>query len=300
MKIRNLAPLATVCLLLTGCPPQNNVLPTSTPSAISTPVPTPTPITNTSPGPLGPLQVLELPSGDLVSDSFKLEFGPGSKGIKLEFGPGTKGPDGLDFGPGTKGPRLEFGPGTKGPQNMDFNITLPEGLTSPAVEPFSVQQVSAIAPFLTELSIEFIRDNQVYATATVLPRRPLLNLDARFHPGIYSIRVIAKTGAGPLQMSWSRVEVLPDFDTELKVSVFADPTKTVKPEDLDVEILTRNQVKSDTKVTLIGGPSPSPTPIETPSPVVSPSPTPSQTPFSSFTPIPSPSSSPTDFSSPTG
>ncbi len=298
MKLIKLAPLAACCLLLSACPAKEPMNPF--PNPIVTPTPTPTPLATpsavSSPGPLGPLQVLELANGDLVSDSFKLEFGPGSKGIKLEFGPGTKGPDGLEFGPGSKGPRTEFGPGTKGPQNLDFDITMPAGLTSTAVQPFSVQQMSVATPFLTQLKIEFIRENQLYATATVLPRRPEIKLDARFHPGTYTIRVLAQTGVGALLMSWSRIEVLPDFDTELKVSVFADPRKVFKPEDLDVEILSRNKVASDTDSPLISSPATSISPQPTPSPSVSAEASPEPSPEPSPSLSPEPSASPTPVS----
>lgn len=252
---------ATGLILASGCPEKPIISPTPTPSPFVSPTPTPQSTTD----PLGPLAVVELANGNLVSDSFKLEFGPGSKGIKLEV------VDPNEFGPGSKGPRTEFGPGTKGPKNLEFNVQLPQGLTSSSLPGFSVQQLAVGGGlFLNQLQVEFIRDNQLYATASILPRRPELNVEARFHPGEYSIKVIAQTVKGPLTMSWSQVEVLRDFDTALKVEVFANPDGVAKPEDLDVEILTQNRQAPDDPPEA----SPSPAATETPVPTDTPDPYP--------------------------
>lgn len=226
--------LALSLCLLTACP--RDIEPPIGPS--SAPVqPTPTPF-SPSPEPslaignpmpsVPPLEVQELANGDLISDSFKLEFGPGSKGVKMEFGPGTKGP------------RLEFGPGTKGPKNLLFDVNFPELLLNPDVEPFSVQQLAIGGLLLQELTLEIVRDNQVYATAKALPRRSDFQVAARFHPGLYSVAVVAETSTGPLQMSWNQIEILTDFNAELKVSVFGE--QTARPEDLDIEVLSRNRI----------------------------------------------------------
>lgn len=178
--------------------------------------------------PLPPLTVIEAENGNLYSDSFKLEFGPGSKNVALEFGPGSKPVS------------LEFGPGSKGPQNLKFNLGFPKVLTNPALQPFSVQQLAIGGALFSQLSLEIIRDNQLYATATALPRRESMQIPARFHPGVYTISVVAQTRNGPLQMSWNQIEILPEFNAELKVSVFG--TETSLPEDLDIEVLGRNHI----------------------------------------------------------
>ncbi|PKL77140.1 MAG: hypothetical protein CVV27_06675 [Candidatus Melainabacteria bacterium HGW-Melainabacteria-1] len=263
-------------LVLSACPPDPVLtppIPTSSPEQTPTPTPTPSPS-------LGPLALIELANGNIVSDSFKLEFGPGSKGVKLEFGPGTKGP------------RTEFGPGSKGPKNLEFNVTLPEGLTNPDIAPFSVSQLAiGGALFLNQLQVEIIRDNQLYATASIKPRRQRFeNIEARFHPGSYSIQVVAQTVKGPLTMSWSRIEVLQNYDAELKIEVFADPNGVTKPEDLDVEILTQNRKPPNDPPGAVATLSPevSPEPSETSSP--SPSPSPSVSASAEPRPTPSPSS----------
>ncbi|MEZ0372002.1 MAG: hypothetical protein ACAI44_23125 [Candidatus Sericytochromatia bacterium] len=263
-----LSSLTAACLLLAACIKPIDPVPYPTP--YPTPSDTPTPTATPDPS-LGPLQVVELANGNLVSDSFKLEFGPGSKGVKLEFGPGSKGT------------KLEFGPGTKGPKNMEFNIELPQALTNPEIEPFAVAQLAVGgALFLNQLKVEFIRDNQLYATASILPRRQTLEVDAKFHPGSYAIQVVAQTVKGPLQMSWSKLEILPDYKASLKVEVFADPNKTTKPEDLDVEILTQNR---DEKLVLVeSSPSPGESPAPDPAESASPSPQTSSEP----SPVPSP------------
>lgn len=206
-------------------PPPPDGTPSPIPTASISPVPTVTP---TPTAPPSPFQITELENGDLVSDSFKLEFGPGSKGIKL------------DFGPGTKGPELEFGPGTKGPQNLTFNIGFPNPLTNPNLQPFQVKQLGLGGGLLNQLSLEIVRENLLYAKATVLPLRNNIEVPSRFHPGDYSVSVVANTATGPLRMSWSQFKVLAEYNAELKVSVFGE--NVAKPEDLDVEIVSRNRI----------------------------------------------------------
>ncbi len=227
--------LALSLLLLSACP--REVLIVKPPAPFTTPTPGPSPLAPTAtptptplitPPPLPPLDVLELANGDLVSDSFKLEFGPGSKGVKLEFGPGTKGPT------------TEFGPGTKGPQNLTFNLNFPDPLTNPGLMPFKIQQSALAGGFLSTLTLEIVRNNLLYATATAQPLRNAFQIPARFHPGSYTISAVAQTSSGPLRVSWNQFTVLPEFNAELKVAVFAQ--NTTRPEDLDIEILSRNRI----------------------------------------------------------
>ncbi|MGV3525121.1 MAG: hypothetical protein ACO1RX_12895 [Candidatus Sericytochromatia bacterium] len=267
MKIRSYTLLALIPLL-TACPNESVLVPYPTPSSgfTATPTPTPTPWVTPEPEP-SLLTPIELANGDLVSENFKLEFGPGSKGIKL------------DFGPGTKGPRTEFGPGTKGPKNLTFDIEFPDGLVNPALMPFSVQQLAVGGPYLNQLKVEFVRDNQLYATASVLPREDEVGVSAPFHPGTYSIAVVAQTVQGPLTMSWRQIEILPDYDAELRIEIFGD--NGVKPEDLDIEVLSKNRIER---------PEPSPTPEPSPeaSPEASVNPSPETSPAAEPEPLATP------------
>lgn len=235
---RSLFLSTSALLLLSACP--------NTPPTINgkpsewTPTPTPysaTPYPESSPTPeipspqsisptLSPFQWFTLENGDIISDSFKLNFGPGSKGF--EFAPGSKG--------------FEFGPGSKGfnTLNLRFDIRYPERLINPSLMPFKVQQNTTGAfggPKVQELVIEFIRDNQVYATATTIPLRPIIQVPASFAPGEYQLSVLLKTATQTQQLSWQKITVSSTVQTVLRVDVFGD-TET-RPEDLDVGVLTK-------------------------------------------------------------
>lgn len=219
--------------LLSACPTESpEILPTPEmtvePTVSPTPSITPTPLAAAQTvATLEPLKWVRLENGDIVSDSFKLNFGPGSKGF--------------DFGPGSKG--FEFGPGSKGfnALNLRFDIRYPEILTDPSLAPFTVQQ-SALAfggPKIQEVVIEFIRDNQVYATATAIPRRSIIEVPASFAPGDYQLSVLLKTATHTQQLSWQRLTLTDSRQTVLRVDVYGD-TDT-RPEDLDVGVLTRTE-----------------------------------------------------------
>lgn len=175
---------------------------------------------------LAPFRWFTLENGDIISDSFKLNFGPGSKGF--EFAPGSKG---FDFGPGSKGFNA---------LNLRFDIRYPETLTNPNLPPFKVQQSALEAfggPKIQELVIEFIRDNTVYATATTIPLRPIIQVPASFAPGEYQLSVLLKTPTHTQQLSWQEITVSSTAQTVLRVDVYGD-TQT-RPEDLDVGVLTK-------------------------------------------------------------
>jgi len=225
----------SLALLLAACPKHPEPVYTPpTPSPIFTPSPSftssPTPVNSPSSGPtpLPPLQLTELPDGNLISDSFRLEFGPGSKGVKLEFGPGTKGPE------------LEFGPGTKGPQNLELQLEFPDLLVNTGLQGFQLQQQALAGVALSQLNLEIVRDNQLYATAKALPRRSKMTIPARFHPGTYSISVLTETASGTRHLSWNQLEILPEFNAQLKVAVYAD--SGLRPEDFDIELVSRNRI----------------------------------------------------------
>lgn len=237
MPVNRYLLLASLALsLLTACPattplPPIDVVPTPTvvPTPEVTPTPTPTPLAAIQTrAALEPLRWVQLENGDIVSDSFKINFGPGSKGF--EFGPGSKG--------------FEFGPGSKGfnALNLRFDIRYPEALTDPSLAPFRVQQSAVQAfggPKIEEVVIEFIRDNQLYATATALPRRPVIEVPASFAPGDYQLSVLLKTATQSQQLSWQRLTLTDNAQTVLRVDVFGN--RETRPEDLDVGVLTKSE-----------------------------------------------------------
>lgn len=232
---RSLLLAASALLLLSACPatpPTINptITPSPSPFGAASPLPaeSATPATYSQPisTSLAPFRWFTLENGDIISDSFKLNFGPGSKGF--EFAPGSKG--------------FEFGPGSKGfnALNLRFDIRYPEILTNPSLPPFKVQQSALEAfggPKVQELIIEFARDNQLYATATALPLRPLIEVPASFAPGEYQLSVLLKTATHTQQLSWQKVTVSSTAQTVLRIDVFGD-TDT-RPEDLDVGVLTK-------------------------------------------------------------
>lgn len=201
------------------------------PSLRNTPPPKESPSPEAVPAPsnppaLAPFRWVTLENGDILSDSFKLNFGPGSKGF--EFAPGSKG---FDFGPGSKGFNA---------LNLSFDIRYPDLLTNPALPPFTIQQSAVEAfggPKIKELVVEFIRDNQVYATATTIPLRPIIQVPASFAPGEYQLSVLLKTETRTQQLSWQKVTITSTAQTVLRIHVFGD--MQTRPEDLDVGVLTK-------------------------------------------------------------
>lgn len=257
IKVSRFLPSILLISVFSGCPGPGpgpivpyptpepyQVIPSIEPS--NEPIPTPTPTVFAAPTPIPELMISELQNGDLVGEAFQLQFGPGSKGVRL------------DFGPGSKGTRQEFGPGTKGPRNLELNITLPEALLAADSNGFLIKQLSELGGtlFLKALKVEFIRENELYASASFLPRRSEFKIAAKFHPGQYTVKVFTDTPAGTANATWSRLDILPEYDAELKVELFTSKTANFKPEDLDVEVLTQNR-KPPKEVT--SEPYPSPT-----------------------------------------
>lgn len=230
---RSLLLSASALLLLSACPatpPTPFPTPIPTPFDIASPLPeesvTPATSRPSATSTLAPFRWVTLENGDIVSDSFKLNFGPGSKGF--EFAPGSKG--------------FEFGPGSKGfnALNLRFDIRYPEILTNSSLTPFKIQQSALEAfggPKIQELVIEFIRDNQIYATATTIPLRPTIQVPASFAPGDYQLSVLLKTATHTQQLSWQQITITSTAQTVLRVDVFGNPT--TRPEDLDVGVLTK-------------------------------------------------------------
>jgi hypothetical protein len=257
VKSVRLALLLTLSLSLTACPqgvqqppvptpaPEETpiIAPTIEPTVAPTPEPTPTP--TASPMPVFPEDqdraLAALFSTNVNAPFYRLEFGPGSKGLEQRFGPGSKGLENLKqlFGPGSKGLeelKTRFGPGSKGFENLRFSINFSDLLVRPDIQSFSTQQVRTQ---VERLRVELVYENLLYATATVLPSASSVTFATTVLPGRYSISVFAEGNFPPLQVSWQQLEVLPDYTAELRVALVAN---TTRPEDLDVEVLTRNRL----------------------------------------------------------
>jgi hypothetical protein len=229
VKSVRLALLLTLSLSLTACPqgvqqppvptpaPEETpiIAPTIEPTVAPTPEPTPTP--TASPMPVFPEDqdraLAALFSTNVNAPFYRLEFGPGSKGLEQRFGPGSKG----------------F-------ENLRFSINFSDLLVRPNIQSFSTQQVRTQ---VERLRVELVYENLLYATATVLPSASSVTFATTVLPGRYSISVFAEGNFPPLQVSWQQLEVLPDYTAELRVALVAN---TTRPEDLDVEVLTRNRL----------------------------------------------------------
>lgn len=191
----------------------------------------------------------------------------------LEFGPGSKGLETTPFGPGSKGLEQTFGPGSKGLENLKFDVNFQETLVRSGLSSFNTKQNTG-GPLIQRLRIELVRNNQLYAVANILPALPIVRFGARVHPGRYSMFTLAENGNGPaVQMSWSQVEITETQGAQVRIAVYSSGQR---PEDLDIELLTRK------------------IPIAEPSPFPGPtlSPTPNPTAAATATPSASPSASP--------
>jgi len=262
-------------VLLTGCPQTPNPIniyptPYSTPSDPITPTPygyptpesTPEPVLTPSPEPTPIPQPQRTPfpltqlTAQLTGDYYQMQFGPGSKGLETTFGPGSKG--------------LE---------NLVIFVNFQQNLIRKDLPSFKTQQFSG-PPLIERLRVELVRDNQLYAAATVLPALPIVTFGSRIHPGRYSVfTLIESKNTSPVMLSWNQIEVTETTGTKLRIDVFAGGQK---PEDLDVAVLTGKLSASEAKPAQETTPIPettpspgaSPTPSPTPSPVPSASPTP--------------------------
>jgi hypothetical protein len=258
VKSVRLALLLTLLLSLTACPdgvqqppvptpipeetpPTPTVTPTPEPISEPTPEPTPTPIAAPVFREDQDSALTALFSTNVTASFYRLEFGPGSKGLEERFGPGSKGLENIKqlFGPGSKGLeelKTRFGPGSKGFENLRFSIKFSDLLVRPDISSFTTQQTRTQ---VERLRVELVYENLLYATATVLPSAASVSFATTVLPGRYSISVFAEGNFPPLQVSWQQLEVLPDYTAELRVALVANSTR---PEDLDVEVLTRNRL----------------------------------------------------------
>jgi hypothetical protein len=226
---------------------------TTTPSAAPTPDvgSTATPLPQRTPFPLE-----SVAPADRINGGFFL----------LEFGPGSKGLENTPFGPGSKGLEQTFGPGSKGLENLKFEVNFQETLVRSGIAGFNTKQTLG-GPLIQRLRIELVRDNQLYAVANVLPAQPVVRFGARVHPGRYSMFTLAENSNGPaVQTTWSQVEISETQGAQVRISVYSSGQR---PEDLDVELLTR-------KIPIVeptaAPANPAPTSSASPSPTASPTP----------------------------
>ena len=145
----------------------------------------------------------------------------------------------FQFGPGSKGLETRFGPGSKGLNNLVFYINFQSQLVRKEINSFQTLQLSGL-PLIEKLRIELVRENQLYAQATVLPALPLVTFGSRIHPGRYSLRtLIENQKSAPLLLSWRALEITATMGNRVRIDVFAGGQK---PEDLDVSVQSQTMV----------------------------------------------------------
>jgi hypothetical protein len=203
--------LATV-LIISGCPVQDPG-PGSTPLPTQSPSLTPIPVISTAP---------------ILGDYYKIEFGPGSKGVST-FGPGSKGVS-------------EFGPGSKGVSNLRFNVNIPSTLVrndlsfnAQNVKNFSVKQAGSGPLQLGNLTIIIQKDNKPFVRTTLLPvnQQIIFTLFTDLPPGTYSLFVMAENNFEPLQTA-DLIKL--ESNLEVKIVLY---DKDLKRENLDIAIRTK-------------------------------------------------------------
>lgn len=259
--------------LFTACPRQPEPSPISpgvspTPMVSVTPVAAPTPEMSPTATPTPqrtPFPLTSVAPEDRISGEFFL----------LEFGPGSKGLETTPFGPGSKGLEQTFGPGSKGLENLKFDVNFQETLVRSGISGFNTKQTAG-GPLIQRLRIELVRNNQLYAVANILPALPIVRFGARVHPGRYSMFTLAENGNGPpVQMSWSQVEITETQGAQVRIAVYSSGQK---PEDLDIELLTRKIPIAEPSAVPSAQPTAVPSAIASPAPNVSASPTASPSP----------------------
>ncbi|MBC7473328.1 MAG: hypothetical protein H7263_03480 [Candidatus Sericytochromatia bacterium] len=194
--------LSLMCLL-SSCKDDNITI--ITPSPISSNF-TPLPIPSTSP--------------IIIDNFFRVEFGPGSKGIN-NFGPGSKGIN-------------EFGPGTKGISNLRFNINFPDNLIRQDINSFTTKSIDNQQLKIENLKMSLQKSGQLIANIEVLPKSNniIFRLDTNIEPGEYDL--IAITNNNYQKLEYATLVKL-ESNLQIKVVLYA---KDLKREDLDIAIRT--------------------------------------------------------------
>lgn len=185
--------------------------------------PTPTP-------PVSSIDPVIITPVNIISDSFyKVEFGPGSKGVS-NLGPGSKGVSNL--GPGSKGVN-EFGPGSKGVSNLKFSINFDSTLIRSDISSFSTKSTPV---YVNDLILTLEKDDVKIADINVIPKASKVEftIDTNIKPDIYNLKAYVKNNSEPLYM-YSKVELKSNL--EVKVVLYSkDQTR----ENLDIAIRTKS------------------------------------------------------------
>ena len=198
-------------IFLSACPFDNNqIKPTPFPTAVSS-----DPIT------LTPVNIIS-------DDLFKVEFGPGSKGVS-NLGPGSKGVSNL--GPGSKGIN-ELGPGSKGVNNLRFSFNFDSTLIRSDISSFTTKSTPV---YISDLILSLEKDDIKIADINVIPKASKVEftIDTNIKPDIYNLKAYVKNNAEPLYM-YSKLELKSNL--EVKVVLYSkDQTR----ENLDIAIRTK-------------------------------------------------------------
>jgi hypothetical protein len=197
------------------------------------PIPTITPTPSSS---FTPLPIVT--QAPIIGDIFKVEFGPGSKGVStFAFGPGSKGIN--EFGPGSKGVS-EFGPGSKGVSNLRFNINIPPTLVRSELSfntnSFKTKAVAGGPLQLGNLLIYIKKEDKTILKTTLLPAQEQIILTLFSHdiePGTYNLLVLAENNFETLQAA-DLVKL--ESNLEVKIVLY---DKDQKRENLDIAIRTK-------------------------------------------------------------
>lgn len=198
-------------IFISACPFDNSqIMPTPTPSVMSS-----DPITLT-------------PVNIITDDLFKVEFGPGSKGVS-NLGPGSKGVSNL--GPGSKGIN-ELGPGSKGVNNLRFSFNFDSTLIRPELSTFTTKGTTI---YVSDLILTLEKEGIKIADINVIPKSSKVEftIDTNIKPDIYDLKAYVKNNADPLYM-YSKIELKSNL--EVKIVLYSkDQTR----ENLDIAIRTK-------------------------------------------------------------
>lgn len=193
-------------MIISGCPDRTNPVTTPTPTPGQSVTVTPIPVSTTS----------------IIGDYYKIEFGPGSKGVST-FGPGSKGVS-------------EFGPGSKGISNLRFNVNIPPELVRKELSFNAKAVVTANAPLqLSNLILQLQKDNKVFVKTTLLPvgQQIIFTLFTDLPPGSYNLFVMAENNFEPLQVA-DLVKL--ESNLEVKIVLY---DRALDREHLDIAIRTK-------------------------------------------------------------
>lgn len=187
-------------LFLTGCP-------------IDKPYVTPTPISSIEP------ESIITPISVISDELFKIEFGPGSKGVS-NLGPSSKGVS-------------NFGPSSKGVSNLKFNINFDSNLIRADINSFTTKSTQPL--YIENLQLILEKEDIKIADISVIPKSSKVefSIDTNIKPGIYDLKAYVKNNFEPLNV-FSKLEL--QSNLEVKVVLYA---KELNRDNLDISIRTK-------------------------------------------------------------